>query len=493
MGPPYATETQNIATSSDGGKTWQKWEGNPWLNGQPGGWNVTGLRDPVFAPNPKLDKILGHDSRKWYLVMGSGIRDVGPRIPLFSADSHDLTNWTFEGALWEPAINTSFGGDRTKAGNYGANFELAGFYDEVEKVENGGDGITTHWIVSFGAEGFADEWHPLAHWSLFVLGDVHRRENGSTEFETKASGVLDWGNLYALNAFHDTKNDRRVIWGWSDEDLNNTAAVVQQGFQGSLGLPRELFVKKFHDVLPPAGGVQDGPEIWEDSASNGTYTATAVAQQPLADVVSAIQGKEHRLFDQPKMITSRQDFHQVNSSHFHLQTTISKTPNSSADSFIGLQIRASPNQEEFTEIRYYAFNSSIVLDRTHSTLLAASHPAIGTATFVGHFETFSYLNGTEPLVMDVFVDGSLLEIFINDRFAMTSRVYPSRADALGAAIVLKGEAVVERVKFWEMERNVWPERPLNTSSEMLFDEYYEIHIMFENPYLEKGYEVYAGY
>lgn len=105
LGPPYATEQQAIATSNDGGQTWQKWEGNPWLNGQPGGWNVTGLRDPVFFPNKKLDRILGHEEgEKWYLVLGSGIREVGPRIPLFSADAKDLTSWTFEGALWEPEV-----------------------------------------------------------------------------------------------------------------------------------------------------------------------------------------------------------------------------------------------------------------------------------------------------------------------------------------------------------------------------------------------------
>lgn len=91
LGPP-ATEQQAIATSSDGGMTWQKWEGNPWLNGQPGNWNVTGLRDPVFAPNPKLDAALEQTEPHYYLTMGSGIRGVGPRIPLFTAKATDLTN-----------------------------------------------------------------------------------------------------------------------------------------------------------------------------------------------------------------------------------------------------------------------------------------------------------------------------------------------------------------------------------------------------------------
>lgn len=490
LGPPYATETQNIATSSDGGITWQKWEGNPWLNGQPGGWNVTGLRDPVFAPNARLDKILGREEgSKWYLVMGSGIREVGPRIPLFSANSHDLTNWTFEGALWEPPINYTWGGDRTKTGNYGANFELAGFFDEVEKVKYGGDGHTTKWIVPFGAEGYNDTWHPLEHWSLFVLGDVHRRANGSAEFEVQASGVLDWGKAYALNQFYDSKNDRRVVWGWSDEDLNNTG-LIQQGFQGSLGLPRELYILKSHNVLPPKDGICDGPEIWEASSDNRTYTVTTVAQHPLSEVVEAIHGEEQDLKPSALDLSGRTGFDSINSSHFHLQTTFTPPSAVHNNSYIGVQVRASPNREEYAEIRYYSANSSIVLDRSRSSLITN----FIKTTFVGHFEPYTYANGTtEDITMDFFVDGSLPEIFVNDRFAMTSRIYPSRADALGAALVSHdGSNIVRSVKFWEMELNVWPERSLNASSPLVQDAYYETHIEFDNPYLPTGYELYVG-
>lgn len=90
--------------------------------------------------------------------------------------------------------------------------------------------------------------------------------------------------------------------------------------------------------------------------------------------------------------------------------------------------------------------------------------------------------------VDVFIDGSLLEIFVNDRFAMTSRIYSSRADALGAGIVSHGgSTIMESVKFWEMETNVWPERTVNTSSPMLEDACYETHIGFKNSYLPAGY------
>lgn len=45
---PYTpgTESQSIATSTDGGVTWQEYPGNPVITGPPGGWNITGFRDP---------------------------------------------------------------------------------------------------------------------------------------------------------------------------------------------------------------------------------------------------------------------------------------------------------------------------------------------------------------------------------------------------------------------------------------------------------------
>ena len=302
------------------------------------------------------------------------------------------------------------------------------------------------------------------------------------------------GNNYALNQFYDSKNDRRVIWGWSDEDLNNYG-LLPQGFQGSLTLPRELYIMKKHQVLPPHGGVQKSGEIWEANANGKTYTVTTVAQRPLPDVLAGIQGPETKCISEPTCIKSRTPVAGLNSSHFHLQVNISSLPAPSNSSYAGVNLRTTPDMEEYTSIRYYPGNSSIVLDRTHSSLIAN----FSKTTIVGHFERFrfpqpNHATSTEEMVLDIFVDGSLLEIFINDRFAMTSRIYPSRADALGASLDSHGgETVVKSVKAWQQMKNVWPERPLNASSPLIFDPYYETHVTFENPYVPEGTKLYDGF
>lgn len=93
------TESQSLAISTDGGKTFQNYPGNPVINATtetaPMYWNITGFRDPFLEPFPALDTILGVSEPHYYAVFGSGIKGVGPRMPLWTAPASDLTSWTF--------------------------------------------------------------------------------------------------------------------------------------------------------------------------------------------------------------------------------------------------------------------------------------------------------------------------------------------------------------------------------------------------------------
>ncbi|KAF2143522.1 glycoside hydrolase family 32 protein [Aplosporella prunicola CBS 121167] len=490
---PYKprTETQNAATSSDGGLTWQKWEGNPILDGAPGGWNVTGLRDPNFAPIPELSEILGLDPSTFYITIGSGIREVGPRAPHWTAPANNITDWTFHGSLFEVPINYTWGGDRNRTGNFGGNFEMATLYPLVEKEENGGDGKTKHWVYNFGAEGFESFGHPLTHWSLFALGTVSRRDNGSAEFTIRASAPTDWGNSYAVNTFWDPKGKRRIAWGWSDEDFAKYG-LQANGYQGSLTLPRELYIQKTHNVVAPAGGApEESGEIWQKDANGKTYTVTTLAQRPLPDVVAGLQGnKSSHLGD--VTVDGETKLNGLQSDTYHLQATLEKWPENGQ---VGVKVRASPDQEEYTEIYYTPSNYTLTLNRDHSTLI----PHFNRTAFNGYYEPYvlASSNGSaakpEPLTFNIFVDGSLLEIFINDRLSLTSRIYPSRTDALGAALVSTGgEALFKNVTFWDRMARAFPQRPANSSSPLHEDPYYMTHVLQENEWVDVGYQIYDG-
>lgn len=144
------------------------------------------------------------------------------------------------------------------------------------------------------------------------------------------------------------------------------------------------------------------------------------------------------------------------------------------------------------------------MDRTHSTLL----PDLLMTNFLAHFTPYTRPAGnaltkatnsssqttTDPLTISLFIDGSLFELFINDRFAMSSRTYPSRADATYIGFEGQGDGiVVTNITLWDQMRNIWPERPANASSPLVFDGYCETHVCFPNPYVDEGFQIYDGY
>ena len=184
---PYSpgTESQGLAISKNGGITWEHYENNPILSAPPGDWNITGWRDPFFVPWPQLDKLLNMTEPHWYAVWGSGIREIGPRIPLYQAPASNLTNWTFLGALWEPEKNTTLG-KLEETGSYGFNFELSNFFSFGDR-----------YFVSMGAEGGNVSFHQNK-WSLWNEGTVSVRPNGSIAFDPVSGGACDYGLLYAV-------------------------------------------------------------------------------------------------------------------------------------------------------------------------------------------------------------------------------------------------------------------------------------------------------
>lgn len=63
------------------------------------------------------------------------------------------------------------------------------------------------------------------------------------------------------------------------------------------------------------------------------------------------------------------------------------------------------------------------------------------------------LHNDEPLVLRIFLDASLIEVFANERRSITSRIYPTRPDSTGIAICAD-EAAVDLLagRVWR-----WPE------------------------------------
>ena len=152
---------------------------------------------------------------------------------------------------------------------------------------------------------------------------------------------------------------------------------------------------------------------------------------------------------------------------YQFNLTIERT-----DGMAGITIGASPGHEEYTNIYFDPSSNNIVVNRTHSSLIQE----VTNSSHVGFFEPYQLKqkNGTyvtEPIHLNIFVDGSLVEVYANDRFALTSRIYPSREDSTGVSLFAADGADVKYSNFeiWDGLLNVWPDRPQNTSSLLIWD------------------------
>ncbi|KAF2155439.1 glycoside hydrolase family 32 protein [Myriangium duriaei CBS 260.36] len=464
---PYTPglESQNIATSRDGGITWQKHEKNPIIINPPGGWNITGFRDFFVEPMPFMDSILGQTEPHYYATFGSGIRGVGPRMPLYSAPASDLTNWTFLGALWEPHLNETLGTFFT-TGTSGSNFEMTGIFP---LVDDRGD---VHYYANLGVEWLSEATQKGNYLSMYYEGVLSRRSNGSAEFKPISGGKADHGFVYPFASFNDTKVKRRLLIGLArDDSVTSTPkgafSLFQQGYQNCFALIREVFVQTIRGIVNHDGLLGEVGPYTLTPETDGTFTARTLGYKPAMDVITGLRkGAREAVFTagefrQSRPLVSKGSLH----SEFSAIITNPTGP-------CGFRIAVSPDGREYTTVSFNPHNNTVVVDRTYSSLISE----FNSSPVEGYFRAF-YIKKSdgsvamEPIKWRIFLDGSLLEIFINDRFSLTTRIYPSleSSNGLGVYVSEGNSAFYQDLHYWSGLANVWPQRPLDSSSPLIWD------------------------
>ena len=324
-----------------------------------------------------------------------------------------------------------------------------------------------------GAEGGNLTYHESSHSALWNEGLVTRRENGSAEFTPVAGGQGDWGLLYALTSFNDTKNNRRVQIGWAPEDLVGDGGLFsasQQGFQGSHSLPRELFVHEVTGVVNTDGELTTNRNSLVIELGDGSFVAQTLGVRPLPDVVEGLRGGDgctHHSYGSSKTYDSMQILKKSGAKSMEIKATVS-----SATGACGLVFAADPSMTEYTTVIYEPGNDTILVERAHSSTI----DEFNNVTVTGYFYPYTTASddgstAQESITMDVFVDGSLLEVYVNERFALTTRIYPSMECSTGYGVYVAdgAQATFESVEAWENLLHVWTDRPANSSSPLVFD------------------------
>jgi len=249
---------------------------------------------------------------------------------------------------------------------------------------------------------------------LYFLG--HLGEDG---FEREGvgdgdehAGVLDHGDFYAPQSLR-TDDGRTLTWGWVIE-TRPPERQWDAGWSGALSIPRELSLSNAGDLIQrPAREL----EALRDDHVGVSDLQLAEESRPLDAAGTALE--------------------------------IEATVTVEADAAFELVVRQSPDGEERTPIRYTG--EEVIVDREHANL----DPAVAADPLRMPVENADDERRGD-IDLRVFVDGSVIEVFANERHCLTSRVYPTRSDSTGLSIAaIGGRVAIETLDVWQLG-SVWP-------------------------------------
>jgi len=215
---------------------------------------------------------------------------------------------------------------------------------------------------------------------------------------------------------------RRIMWAWVPDSYygKRDELILSRGWSGTLTLPR---------VLTLGDGVLHIEPVEELEVLRHDHTSLKN--------LSIAADSEMRIDD-------------VKGDSLELNVTI--VPGKTGQ--YGLKVRCSPLGEEETLILYDAAKKVIRIDTAKSTLDERYRREGGRGT---KQEAPFELKPGELLNLRIFLDHSIMEVYVNRRQCVTQRIYPSRKDSQGIALVsLGGRMKVPEFNAWKMHpSNPW--------------------------------------
>ena len=410
-------ESQSVAFSADFGRSWHRYENNPLLRVPPKQALTTGWRDPFISRWEALSKLLGVDPSTDYMMISSGERGRGPQLHLYQ--SSNLLDWKRVSTILDVREGAKV--SATSGLKFGKNFECGSFLTLGQKQ-----------YLIVGVEEDAHSTRHSGRFNMWLCGDLEL-ENGLPKFKISSHGLLDHGILYAAHIFRDAEN-RLLQFGWADETAQEHV-VREQGWAGCSTHPRELY-----QISKPITALGKNQDIWDVDKQTGIMTTLGIRPAP-----------QLRNLRPEESFASLGRFNVINGTNYEVEATFSHLSGNEKFTF---NVRESPGSIEATKIVFDIEKSSITVDRRCSSLqnLGASSPESG------HL----YLFPGEDLHIRIFVDDSILEVYANDRFTLSSRIYPSLETSVGASFDFQNfnEQNIE-FQCWEILKDAWPGRKIN--------------------------------
>ena len=289
---------------------------------------------------------------------------------------------------------------------------------------------------------WTDEVEDCACPDFFPLGNKHmllmhgHRPYGMThyylgryedeQFYPETHGRMNWqgGQLSGPETLLDDKG-RRIFFGW----IREVRPWEKHGWASVMTLPRLLSLNEAGSLR-----IEPVPEL-ETLRTTHYHQETIQLNADTERNIEAISGD-------------------------CLELKVEIDPQDAKE--LGVKVRRSPDGEEETAIFYLLTAEQIKIDLTKSTLDdAVQYPRLtpqdedGGERHTNSQEAPFRLAEGEPLKLHVFLDKSVMEVFVNSRLCLTQRIYPTRADSLGVSIFANGgEATLNRLEAWKLTPTV---------------------------------------
>jgi beta-fructofuranosidase len=239
--------------------------------------------------------------------------------------------------------------------------------------------------------------------SRYVLGTWDGRG-----FEPERWGHLDLGPYFYAGQALAEPSGRVIVWGWLREG-RSVESQRAAGWSGMLSIPRSLRVG-------PDGRLATAP-LDELAALRLPGHSTRAVRLAAAEVWSV---------------------RETAGPAWEARVVFS------AESGARLRVRlcASPDDEEATLIECDPQSGALLLDRRRSSLAPETDADVRT---FGLWE-----RPRDRVELRIFVDGTAIETFIDGQ-ALTTRVYPSRADSTGISLeACRGAVRIETLDWWPL-------------------------------------------
>ncbi len=378
----------NIARSTyprDEDNDLNRWNKNPEVvvDQEPGQGIMGEFRDPfVFK-----------DGDTWFMLVTSGVENVGGTALVYSTQDSSFRNWTYRGELY--------------VGDYSAYPKTGRVWELPILLPLGNSG--KHIFLINPAKMERQEYQSRYTW--YWIGTW---EKTTARFvpDNPEPQLLDVGEHFTGPAGFVTPDGRTVIYSIA-QGRRTATQDYNAGYAHNFGLPVSV-------SLRPDGRLGIEP-IAELQSLRGEQLINITADTSFEAANQALSGIAGDMLE----IELELDTGTANEA--------------------GISVRRSPGAEEETVVYYKRSAKEFWVNRTKSSL----HPDVEKWYQGGLVDI-----GGENVKLRLYIDRSMIEAYLNGLKGLTTRAYPTRSDATGLRLWANADShtvTVKSLKVWRMK------------------------------------------